>query len=80
MAWPKVGIQWHSSVRWGNAEWLGWGVSDGCGKMLRRVLLRLGESWGRLGGDGDEPGGLAHLGWRKSWITEGKEVTPPASQ
>lgn len=51
------------------------GVSDGCGKMLGRGTIRLGESWGRLGGDGDKVGRLTHLEQRKLWITEEKEVT-----
>lgn len=38
------------------------GVSDGCGKMLGRGLIRLGENWGRLGRDGDRLGRLTHLG------------------
>ena len=43
--------------------------------MLGRGTIRLGESWGRLGGDGDKVGRLTHLEQRKLWITEEKEVT-----
>lgn len=51
------------------------GVSDGCGKMLGRGLIRLGENWGRLGRDGDRLGRADTFGVRKLWITEEKEVT-----
>lgn len=45
----------------GGADWVE-GVSNGCGKMLGRGLIRLGENWARLGGDGDRLSRLTHLG------------------